>query len=333
MERKAETQADEVRSRILDLMEEKEVDGPRWRKRSTTLGQPELAAIISFRDEFFDCIDFEDECAQDQACECAQHGGNECAQYQGSRHRANSAVPADASSWGNVGVRGGDQNSWDEADGTSFQVRGPTYSLDRKKVRSQSPLGELVVVDLFESEVDVERLATCGAAGTLQRIRASGESRRLLVLNFRVVPMHLVIVFALPAHGTEKDGAALDLLNRFVGGEMEDDERDGRLKVIPRVVRGPWVAKGLLGETPAVLGKTIPVQYFAGDGAFEVSIQCTASSIARRIVRVLRPASSMLTLELAFVIQGNGEGELPEQVLGSFRLTSPDVATLRNVSP
>eukprot|EP00415_Alexandrium_ostenfeldii_P003364 UN3364 len=55
--------------------------------------------------------------------------------------------------------------------------------------------------------------------------------------------------------------------------------------------------------------------------------------MAQRIVRVLKPASSALALELAFVVQGNVQDELPEQVLGTARLNSIDVSTLRAVAP
>jgi len=64
-----------------------------------------------------------------------------------------------------------------------------------------------------------------------------------------------------------------------------------------------------------------------------VSVQCTASGFAQRLVRVLKPAASALAIELAFLVQGNAEEELPERILGCFRLVSPDMGTLRTVCP
>lgn len=314
MERKAEEEADAERACILDMVEVPEVGGKLWRRRSSTLREEQVDAILSYRDQFFDCIELTDESAQRMS------------------RRTSSLVPPNSSPWGRPDTRGAVVNSWDEADATSFQVRGPNFAADRKKVKSKSPLGQLVSVDLFESETDIAHMTACKPAGTIRRIRASGDSRRLFIINFRVVPLHLVMVFALPP-ADQKGDAASDLIHRFASGKMTDAERNQRLKVIPRVVQGPWVAKGLLGETPAIVGKKIPTQYFVGANEFEASFQCTASSVAQRIVRVLKPAASALTIELAFLVQGNDKEELPERIMGSIRLISPDVSTLRDVDP
>uniref|UniRef100_A0A7S1MCD1 Protein ENHANCED DISEASE RESISTANCE 2 C-terminal domain-containing protein n=1 Tax=Alexandrium catenella TaxID=2925 RepID=A0A7S1MCD1_ALECA len=317
LERVADAKADAERANILDLVEVKDVHGPSFRRRSTNFSEANVKAIISFREEFYDCR------------EEAEDGDS----FNRKLSRKLSFMPENDSPWGKVDLRGADQNSWDEADGASFQVRGPMYAQDRKKVYSDGALTQLALVDIFESEVDIANMTACKAAGTIRRIRRSGETRRLFVINFRVVPIHLVMVFALPPADQKGGNAALALLNRFMGADMTDAERNKRLKVIPRVVKGPWVAKGLLGETPGIVGTKIPTQYFVGENEIEASFQITASSMAQRIVRVLKPASSALALELAFVVQGNVQDELPEQVLGTARLNSIDVSTLRAVAP
>jgi len=200
------------------------------------------------------------------------------------------------------------------------------------KVFSGAELTELLVVDLFEASEDVQRVTTCEAAGTVQRLRRKGEKRQLLVVNFRIVPIHLVMVWALPDAGGNSEGPAMQLLRQFVGS-MDDEERNRRLKVIPRLVEGSWVCRMALGETPAILGKNIPIDYYAGENEFEVSLGISSSSVAQRVVRVLKSAAEAVNVELALVLEATAEAELPEQVLGGGRLSFPDLATFRTVEP
>merc|ERR1712216_616490 len=142
----------------------------------------------------------------------------------------------------------------------SFAVRGPTYFVDRKKHSYPSAVGELLVIDLFMSATDIQRVAESPAAGTVQRIRQAGEKRQLLILNFRIVPLHFVAVFAINPEGS---GEAVSknssrLVHRFMT-EMTDEERRHKLKLIPRVQRGPWLVRKALGEnTPTLFAKNVP---------------------------------------------------------------------------
>jgi len=294
---------------ILNLVETSEVSAL-YRKHSASFSTQELTDVKSFREIFFD----------------ATEGG------ESTRRNFWKQVTAGIDSWGNPHARGGDKDCWDDIDATSFKVRGPNYVTDRKKAFSERAICDLCVVDLFESDTDIEHNTASRAAGTIRRLRDSGELRRLFIINFRIVPIHFVIVFAFPQQYNMND-PSVALLNEFMSENMDDAERTKRLKAIPRVVEGPWVAKGLLGETPGIVGKNIPIQYHVGENEIEASIQCTASGFAQRMVRVLKPAASALTIELAFVIQGNTPEELPEQILGGCRITSPNVALLRCVKP
>ena len=59
---------------------------------------------------------------------------------------------------------------------------------------------------------DTPCVSASAAAGTIHRLRRAGETRKLFVMNFRVVPLHVVVVWALPAR--PKDGAGHELLQR-----------------------------------------------------------------------------------------------------------------------
>lgn len=46
---------------------------------------------------------------------------------------------------------------------------------------------------------------------------------------------------------------------RFLLGD--DDMKNGLLKIVPVVVKGPWVAKSVVGGKPAIVGNKLPVDY------------------------------------------------------------------------
>lgn len=112
----------------------------------------------------------------------------------------------------------------------------------------------------------------------------------------------------------------------------DDEYRNERLKLIPYVVEGPWVVRSMVTGRPAIIGKRLPVTYVLQ----EVSdrnrhpLMCAtldvgnSSASAKRIVSVCRRYMSALTVDVGFVIQGESEDELPEQMLGAVRIHGPD---------
>mmetsp|Transcript_122501 Transcript_122501/g.354079 ORF Transcript_122501/g.354079 Transcript_122501/m.354079 type:complete len:363 (-) Transcript_122501:30-1118(-) len=244
--------------------------------------------------------------------------------------RSNTLIGAGLGPWGISSQIGGRKNSWDTVDAAGFAVRGPLYLSDRVKQTSGPSLAELLVVDLFLSPVDIPAVSQSNAARTVQRLRRDGEKRRLFVLNFRLVPLHVVAVWALP-EASATPSPAQSLLSRFLD-DMTDAERSTRLKVIPKVVAGPWVVRRLVGENhPAILGRGIPLDYYSTADALEVSVGIASSAAAQRVAKAMLRAGSALAVELALVIEGKTEGELPEQVLGGFSVFHADMSCLREV--
>eukprot|EP00927_Polykrikos_kofoidii_P017412 TRINITY_DN17927_c0_g1_i1.p1 TRINITY_DN17927_c0_g1~~TRINITY_DN17927_c0_g1_i1.p1 ORF type:complete len:311 (-),score=37.43 TRINITY_DN17927_c0_g1_i1:534-1466(-) len=240
-----------------------------------------------------------------------------------------------SSAWGDPACRGRGNNSWDDIDATTYRVRGATYLEDHLKVYSAAAIGELVLVDMFETTADIPCVTSCAAAGTLQRLRDGGEERRLVVMNIRAVPLVVVGVWALPSVDSVGGKGETDaLFARFVSGDMSDAEKQKRLKVIPRVVEGPWIVRRALGkENPAILGKVIPLLFYRSEDVLEISVGVFASTTARQIYRILRYAVNSLNLELALVLEGTDPFDLPEQIFGGFRISCPDLSTLRVVNP
>jgi hypothetical protein len=196
------------------------------------------------------------------------------------------------------------------------------------KALSGPQICDLSVVDMFMCADDV-REAWKLPSGPVARLRSIGEKRRLLLVNFRIVPLHLVAVFALPEH--QLSGPAHDLFADFLQG-MSDEERRERLKAIPRVIKGPWVVQHAIGsDLHAFLAKQVQTDFFPFDGGLEISVAVSTSPQAARLCRVLSYAAKGVDLECAFLLHGRDWDELPEQVLGGFRVKFPDLDTCRSV--
>lgn len=117
---------------------------------------------------------------------------------------------------------------------------------------------------------------------------------------------------------------------RFLLGD--DEHKSKTLKIIPQVVKGPWIVKKVADNKPAIVGTKMPTNYHYEPENVEkglapylgVDLDIVASSAARGILAVAQRYTSSLTLDLGFVIQGNSQDELPEQMLVGMRLHSLD---------
>lgn len=73
------------------------------------------------------------------------------------------------------------------------------------------------------------------------------------------------------------------------------------------------------GSNAAKLAEAVKLSYFRGPDYFEVDADIVGSAVARRILSVVRSATSTLVLDLALVIEGVDGDELPERILGAVR--------------
>ncbi|CAK7322638.1 unnamed protein product [Dovyalis caffra] len=76
-------------------------------------------------------------------------------------------------------------------------------------------------------------------------------------------------------------------------------------------------------------------QYLKGDDGelFEVDVDIGSSMVASAIVHLAFGYISMLTVDLAFVIEGQNESELPEQILGALRFSELNPASASLYEP
>jgi len=240
---------------------------------------------------------------------------------------------------------GSQLNSWSEPVHDEFKIRGKNYLEDRKKIPSAPFIFPIRAVDLFLTDACPQN------AGTNPRIMG-GELRKVptFILNFRLPWGVLLAYFEIPdrfvpfvlaGHDLDFDKSTLPSMYslsasdrcvaRFLQGPIQ--HKNTTLKIVPSVVEGPWVVKSVVGGKPAIIGNKMPVSYYyqktEGDMAcyLEADFDIVASSAARGILSCVRSYTQLLTLDLGFVVQGNSEDELPEQMLVGVRLHGIDPLT------
>jgi len=220
--------------------------------------------------------------------------------------------------------REGQVHCWDDVDPTRMLIRGPDYLQDRCKVLSSTAMLRMVHLDLYTTQDMVVHYAASARAGNIVRsMREAGDRRFIFITNWLIPPHQLVIVWAVPDDPewlTSPEGV---LFSRFRG--MDDDERNARLKLIPRIVEGPLMIKRALPEIPSIIGRKLPISYFVGEDYLEASINVVSSDIGRRLLHLQLGATRHFSLEVFLLIEGQQQDELPERILGGFSFYRVDM--------
>lgn len=216
----------------------------------------------------------------------------------------------------------GGVSCWSSAKDSIFQVRGATYFADRLKYPSDQAPMTCRGVDIFLTDTPQRHIARHPAL-----LGGKLNEEDTFLVNFLLPFGNFVAYFSIPPlHRFPKK--LQTVWTKFLKGDQE--YRDARLKLLPVVLEGPWIVKTAVGpgNSPALLGKVIPLQYFFREpcarkkAAYEVDVIITASTIAKGILSVVKGSSSSVSIAFAFIIEAAEQEELPETVLCSFQIHS-----------
>ncbi|CAM9172195.1 unnamed protein product [Heterosigma akashiwo] len=224
-----------------------------------------------------------------------------------------------------------DQTMWAEPDGTTFTVRGASYLQDKIKVASPPSLFYLVAVDFFE--VPKPRFHILShPQNRVQLAAAKGATPFIFAVQIMLPgpPNYAFVAYFTPEDPDifKQDTPFTRLAKPFFFGEDTEEMnhfRDHRFKLIPQMIEANYVVKKATGNTPAIIGTKLKQSYFRGRNYFELDLDVASSSIAARITRLAVSYSKTVTVDIGFVLQGNREEELPEQMLCAVRSAKLDI--------
>lgn len=237
-------------------------------------------------------------------------------------------------------------NCWSDPAHDLFSVRGKDYlsSWSREKVSSGPYMFQSRGVELFMCNDECPQ----NIASNTKILNGHLREVPTFLINFRLPFGVFVLYYEIPERFIsflearyEEGKASKHIIKkmssmtpseraicRFFMGD--DNHRNSTLKLIPRIVDGPWIVKRTVPSKPAIVGNKLPVSYYYHPQqrnkhlCFEVDLDITSSSAARAILGVVQSYTKSLTIDLGFVIQGNTADELPEQMMAGTRLHQID---------
>ena len=243
-----------------------------------------------------------------------------------------------------------DEKYWAEPDAHSFHVRGPTYVKDRIKMASADSLFRLFAVDLVKVEKPIMKGMCNHPDERVQKALAAEKAGKpegkvppfIFCINITLPGKpahHLVMYYAVDDMSilNAEDESSITPFHRlakdFFFGES-NDYRDSTFKLIPRIVDGNFVVKKAVGSKPTILGKKVKQHYIRSDRFLELIVDVGSDKIAKKVVGLSVGYAKTLVVDMGFVLEGKNSSCLPENMMGTVRLTNIDFKDkLRTVNP
>ena len=224
-------------------------------------------------------------------------------------------------------------HSWIDLDATELNVRGPNYLQDKVKVSSAPAMFEMLCFDLFYTDFPIYCVTAnknCKAYWLLK----DDPNLFLFTVNWRLHPLQATVTYGVrkdKCEWTQRDCPERRLLERFLEGTS--DFRNDAIKVIPKVTEGPWLVKKAVGQTPAIIGRKLKGEYHEEPGRFfEAEYDVLSTTAAKSMIGLVVGAAKRLVIDVGIVLEAKQADELPERILGGFRIVFPDLASCRRVT-
>lgn len=225
------------------------------------------------------------------------------------------------------------RNGWSSPPADKFMVRGPEYLSNRVKV----PAGEYLLKPLGFDWIRGSTKIGEVLKHPNSRVRKATEDECLTGDKPFVWAFNLQVPskdnYSAIAYFTTKEPIPEgSLMDQFLKGD--DGFRNSRLKLIANIVKGPWIVRKAVGEQAiCIIGRALSCKYCVSDNFLEVDVDIGSSMVASAIVHLAFGYITTLTVDLAFLIEGQTESELPEQILGAVRFSELDPAVARATEP
>lgn len=233
------------------------------------------------------------------------------------------------------------QNVYSEPLGKTFMIRSKDYLCSNKKVASNVSMFSLVCVENIplssfskhskKNKIINRHNISKQSSSYVQKFRTACKKNNIippfiLAINL-VLPWGNLCSYyyrppSSPDNSKNNNKTASDKLwNEFLNGTKT--YRSSILKLIPRIVSGPWVVKKAVGASPVIIGKKLPVDYYdCPNGHYlEICLDVSnGSQMANSIANIVASKSDLVTVDLGFVLEGHKDEYLPERILAAFRL-------------
>jgi len=233
---------------------------------------------------------------------------------------------------------------WGKPDLQGLRVRGPSYLRTREKIPVEADsLFECVAVDMFRTNGRLDHICSHPKNRMHQALSRGENLPFTFVVHIQIPgpPFYSFVVYFVAHHpeivklldpDTPDDFQLSDdfpkglkqlLIMFFRTGS--DNFRDTHLKMIPRVVEGPWIVRSAVASKPALIGTKMTNSYYREKRYFELDVNVGTSSLVTTLTQLAASYARLLTVDLAFLLEGKVVETLPELILGMVRCTHSDL--------
>ncbi|XP_010542743.1 PREDICTED: protein ENHANCED DISEASE RESISTANCE 2-like isoform X2 [Tarenaya hassleriana] len=221
------------------------------------------------------------------------------------------------------------QNGWTTPSADKFLVRGPNYLSDRVK----TPAGDFLLMplgfDWVKGPAKISEILndpTSRVKNVIEEEFHNSETKPF-IWAFNLQLPHRDNYSAVAYFAATEPIPEGSLMDRFLKGD--EVFKKSRLKLIANIVKGPWIVRKAVGEQAiCIIGRALSCKYISGESFVEIDVDIGSSMVASAIVHLAFGYITTLTVDIAFLIEGQTEAELPEQLLGAVRFSElqPDSA-------
>jgi len=201
-----------------------------------------------------------------------------------------------------------DWGFWAKAEISEHRVRSRDYLETAKKTSSEPLLFELLHVDAFIGDQPLVHLASRDFSWYFKNKLQLGTKGFTFIYSIRVnsIGCSLVSYHHIPDR-SNLPKLFLDFLSKG------DEFRKNRLKMIPKITKGPWLLAKTVPVVPVIVGNKVDVTYYQGEDYIECDMLCDTSSMASSIIKAARPLAKKVVTEIVWLVEAR-EGELPERL-------------------
>ncbi|XP_038678781.1 protein ENHANCED DISEASE RESISTANCE 2-like isoform X2 [Tripterygium wilfordii] len=220
---------------------------------------------------------------------------------------------------------------WMSPPGEKFMVRGPEYLSTRNKIPGGEYLLKPLGFDWVKGSVkigDVLNHPNSRVRKVLEEEFPTGDKPFVWAFNLQVPSKdnYSAIAYFIATKPIQEGS----LVDQFLKGD--DAFRNSRMKLIANIVKGPWIVRKAVGEQAiCIIGRALSCKYCVTYNAFEVDVDIGSSMVAAAIVHLAFGYVTTLTVDIAFLIEGQTESELPEQILGAVRFSELNPASASSI--
>ena len=226
----------------------------------------------------------------------------------------------------------------------TVQLRSITYKHDGKKQISAPPVFKLIYAQAFKTDIMIDHIAMHPSSWFNQNISLDDMSTFTIIIHLQVKSIKTSFItyhcfdrdmfVGYNSNGTpiiKGDRAFTKLLDLILNCN-DKTIRNNRIKLIPRIVEGPYPVKRVVENRPVLLGNKVSQNYYRGTNYFEIDSRVDESMVAASIIKLCHRFAKRIVVDMAWTLQGEQFDELPERLFCGCSVFNMDFSKCKDLN-